>query len=68
MISQKMDPFPNQAILNYLPQRTFPADTQVGIWEKRNKCELQQMRDVRLGRSVKRWIDFRDVKGKESIL
>lgn len=38
--SQKTDSFPNHANLNYLLQRTFLTDTQVRIWEKRNKCEL----------------------------
>lgn len=63
--SQKMDPLPNPADLNYLPQRTCLTDTQVGIWEQRNKCELQEMRDVRLEMSVKRLIDVSDIKGRD---
>lgn len=53
-ISQKMDPSSNHANLPYLPGRAFLTDTQVGTWEKRNKCELQQMRDVRLEMSVRK--------------
>lgn len=68
VISQKTRLFSNHANLNYLPQRTFLRDPQVGICEKRNPCKLQQMRYVGLEKSVKRQVGFGDIKGEKSIL
>ena len=59
-----MDSFPSHANRSYLLQRTFPADTQIEIREKRHQCRLQQMRNTGPEMSVKRGIGSGDIKGK----